>query len=173
MKLSLLPKLIVFWVSSSPLECYCTFLQGFFFFNLTLCMTKLRVLVLCFSYFSDNSIVFPTLWCNKRGRYQELMKNFYPLPPPKVQIWICLSSFSGFGSLQLSRCYTCHNTDLLSDLKLIGRILQHWRDTVAILMSILLPAGPEKAVTNPQVSLIACTRKLTWDFVANFVCKRH
>ncbi len=26
-----------------------------FFFNLTLCMTKLRVLVLCFSYFTDNS----------------------------------------------------------------------------------------------------------------------
>jgi hypothetical protein len=26
-----------------------------FFFNLTLCMTKLKVLVLCFSYFTDNS----------------------------------------------------------------------------------------------------------------------
>jgi hypothetical protein len=94
-------------------------------------------------------------------------------PPPKVQIWICLSSFCGFGSLQLSRCHhTCHNTDLPSDQKLIGRILQHWRDTVAILMSILLPAGPEKAVTNPQVSRIACTRKLTWDFVSNFCMKK-
>jgi hypothetical protein len=31
-----------------------------FFFNLTLCMTKLRVLVLCFSYFIDNSIMTPT-----------------------------------------------------------------------------------------------------------------
>jgi hypothetical protein len=29
----------------------------FFLINLTLCMTKLRVLVLCFSYFTDNSIV--------------------------------------------------------------------------------------------------------------------
>jgi hypothetical protein len=28
-----------------------------FFLNLTLCMTKLRVLVLCFSYFTDNCIV--------------------------------------------------------------------------------------------------------------------
>jgi hypothetical protein len=28
-----------------------------FFLNLTLCMTKLRVLVLCFSYYKDNSIV--------------------------------------------------------------------------------------------------------------------
>jgi len=28
-----------------------------FFLNLTLCMTKLRVQVLCFSYFTDNSIV--------------------------------------------------------------------------------------------------------------------
>jgi hypothetical protein len=27
-----------------------------FFKNLTLCMTKLRVVVLCFSYFTDNSI---------------------------------------------------------------------------------------------------------------------
>jgi hypothetical protein len=27
-----------------------------FFFNVTLCVTKLRVLVLCFSYFTDNSI---------------------------------------------------------------------------------------------------------------------
>ncbi len=29
-----------------------------FFLNLTLCMTKLRVLVLCFSYFMDNSIMW-------------------------------------------------------------------------------------------------------------------
>ncbi len=29
-----------------------------FFFNLTLCMAKLRVLVLCFSYFTDISIIF-------------------------------------------------------------------------------------------------------------------
>jgi hypothetical protein len=29
-----------------------------FFLNLTVCMTKLRVLVLCFSYFMENSISF-------------------------------------------------------------------------------------------------------------------
>jgi hypothetical protein len=56
------------------------FFSGFFF-NLTLCMNKLRVLVLCFFYVTDNSIVSATLWCNKKDRYQELMKNFYPLPP--------------------------------------------------------------------------------------------
>jgi hypothetical protein len=32
-------------------------LQVQVFFSLTLCMTKLRVLVLCLSYFTDNSIV--------------------------------------------------------------------------------------------------------------------
>jgi hypothetical protein len=31
------------------------FFADFWFFNLTLCMTKLRVLVLCLSYFTDNS----------------------------------------------------------------------------------------------------------------------
>jgi cbb3-type cytochrome oxidase subunit 3 len=32
------------------------------FLNLTLCMTKLRVLVLCLSYFTDNSIAWILLW---------------------------------------------------------------------------------------------------------------
>jgi hypothetical protein len=36
-----------------PLECYCTFLQVFL--NLTLCMTKLTVLVLSFPDFTDIS----------------------------------------------------------------------------------------------------------------------
>ncbi len=55
MKLSLLPKLMVFWfhplLNANVLFCSS-------FLNLTLCMTKLRVLVLCFSYFTDNSIVW-------------------------------------------------------------------------------------------------------------------
>jgi len=33
-----------------------------FFFNLALCMTKHRVLVLCFSYFMDNSNIGQGLW---------------------------------------------------------------------------------------------------------------
>jgi hypothetical protein len=53
MKLSLPPKLMVFLSEFHPLlKANCTFWQAFFF-NLTLCMTKLRVLVLCFSYFTD------------------------------------------------------------------------------------------------------------------------
>jgi hypothetical protein len=36
--------------------------------NLTLCMTKLRVLVLCFSYFTDNSI---SLSFSKKKALQE------------------------------------------------------------------------------------------------------
>jgi len=38
-------------------ELFCTF-----FFNLTLCMTKLRVMVLCLSSFTDNFIMFITLF---------------------------------------------------------------------------------------------------------------
>ncbi len=46
---------MVFWVSSPPwILMY--FFEGFFL-TLTLCMTKLRVLVLCFSYFTDNSTI--------------------------------------------------------------------------------------------------------------------
>jgi hypothetical protein len=42
-----------FWWVWSPIECQCTFF-GRFLLNLTLCMmTKLRVLVLYFSYFMD------------------------------------------------------------------------------------------------------------------------
>jgi hypothetical protein len=37
-----------------PLNAHVLFCS--FFKNLTLCMTKLRVMVLCFSYFTDNSI---------------------------------------------------------------------------------------------------------------------
>jgi hypothetical protein len=37
-------------------ECYCTFFPGLKK-NLTPFMTKLRVLVLCFHYFTDNSIM--------------------------------------------------------------------------------------------------------------------
>jgi hypothetical protein len=38
------------------LPCSSLALSCRFFYNLTLCMTKLRVLVLCLSYFTDNSI---------------------------------------------------------------------------------------------------------------------
>ncbi len=77
MKLSLSPKLMVFWVSLALRKKerhdetqFITKIDGFFEFhpllnanvllsrfllNLTLCMTKLRVLVLCFSYFRDDS----------------------------------------------------------------------------------------------------------------------
>jgi hypothetical protein len=42
-------------------EFHATILFCRFFLNLTLCMTKLRALVLCFSYFyRDNSVI---LWC--------------------------------------------------------------------------------------------------------------
>jgi hypothetical protein len=40
-----------------------------FLLNLTLCMTKLRVLVLCFSYFSENSIGNPD------ERFRQLRKS--------------------------------------------------------------------------------------------------
>jgi hypothetical protein len=40
------------------------------FLNLTLCMTKLRVLVLCFSYFTDNSIESKTLFWTGMRPYQ-------------------------------------------------------------------------------------------------------
>jgi hypothetical protein len=51
-------KLMVFSVSFTPLECQSIcFAVLFFFLNLTLFMTKLRVLVLSFPDFADNSIV--------------------------------------------------------------------------------------------------------------------
>jgi hypothetical protein len=48
----------------------------FFFKNLTLCMTKLRVLMLCFSYFADNSNVtlgkaYGTNW----GAIENMLRN--------------------------------------------------------------------------------------------------
>jgi len=41
------------FLSFTPLNA--KFFFGRFFLNLTLCMTKLRVLVLCFPYFTDKS----------------------------------------------------------------------------------------------------------------------
>jgi hypothetical protein len=43
-----------------------------FFLNLTLHMTKLRVLVLCFSYFTDNSNTVTTKWWNFVTRLDDL-----------------------------------------------------------------------------------------------------
>jgi hypothetical protein len=62
MKLSLQLKLMVLWVSfiPPPLNANVLFLQVIFESH-SLCMTKLRVLVLCFSYFKDNSIKLPVL----------------------------------------------------------------------------------------------------------------
>jgi hypothetical protein len=55
MKLSLPPKLMMVLSFTPPLNVNvfcCRFLK-----NLTLCMTKLRVMVMWFSYFRDNFIV--------------------------------------------------------------------------------------------------------------------
>jgi hypothetical protein len=65
-KLSLLPKLMGF-LSFIPRWMLMYFFAGFFL-NPTLGMTKLKVLVLCFSYFTDNSIMsfcifFWQCWC--------------------------------------------------------------------------------------------------------------
>jgi hypothetical protein len=38
-----------------------------FFLNLSLCMAKLRVLMLCFSYFTDNSIILGCFKTNKKN----------------------------------------------------------------------------------------------------------
>jgi hypothetical protein len=37
------------------------YFAGLFFLKVTLCMTNLRVLVLCFSYFTDNSNIIRLL----------------------------------------------------------------------------------------------------------------
>jgi hypothetical protein len=44
------------FLNFTPLALNANVLFCRFFLNLTLCMTKLRVLMLCFSYFTDNSI---------------------------------------------------------------------------------------------------------------------
>jgi len=81
MKLSLLPKLMVFWVSH-PLNANVLFCK--FFSNLTLCMTKLRVLVLCLSYFTDipsiyiQNFLFGTLfgYCQSHQKQNEFHSSF-------------------------------------------------------------------------------------------------
>jgi hypothetical protein len=52
-----------------------------FFLNLTFCVTKFRVLVLCFSYFAHNSTIF--------GLCLEIQKNLGP--KIMLQIW-CVCS---------------------------------------------------------------------------------
>ncbi len=54
MTLSLPPKFMVFFTFIPPLNVNVLLCR--LFFNLNLCLTKLRVLVLCFSYFTHNSI---------------------------------------------------------------------------------------------------------------------
>jgi hypothetical protein len=60
MKPSLSLKLMVFW-GFFPHWMLMYFFGSFFFLNLTLCMTKLRILMLCFSYFTGNSL-FSLMW---------------------------------------------------------------------------------------------------------------
>jgi hypothetical protein len=81
MKLSLPPKLMVFWVSIPP-----WMLMYFFagFFNLTLCMMKLKVLLLCLSYFTDNSfnltlILFCFSWEHTTVTSRVKKRNFLSL----------------------------------------------------------------------------------------------
>ncbi len=64
MKLSLPQKLTVFLFSPSPLNV--NVLSCRFFKNLTWFMTKLRVLVLCFPYFMDFSIILKVFYKIKK-----------------------------------------------------------------------------------------------------------
>jgi hypothetical protein len=80
MKLNLPPKLMVFRVTRPPPNLNANLLFCRFFFILTLCMTKLRVQVLCLSYFTDNSnikvIGLPTI-LNKKMESQRLLLTIY------------------------------------------------------------------------------------------------
>jgi len=42
-----------------------------FFLNLTLCMTKLRVLVLCFSYFTHNFIIWLSMYFSNSNPFRK------------------------------------------------------------------------------------------------------
>jgi hypothetical protein len=56
------------------------FFEGFSL-NLTLCMIKLRVLMLCFSYFTDNSIISHTHTHIYIHRWE------YLCIIPKIKLW--------------------------------------------------------------------------------------
>ncbi len=58
-----------------PFECYCTFLQVFL--NLTLCMTKLRVLWLSFPDFTDISNIMLGMTGKKSGEKEIYIYIFY------------------------------------------------------------------------------------------------
>jgi len=62
------------------------------FKNITLCMTKLRVLVLCFSYFADNSIINLGIYIHLSVGSQTIFK----WPKPKA-LWF----FKIFKQLEL------------------------------------------------------------------------
>jgi hypothetical protein len=85
---SLPPKLMVFWMSLNAYVLICSFFK-----NLTLCMTKLRVLVLCSHYFTDNSIILLTkrkLWENFRNISFKYMGRAGPKKVmlfDSIQIW--------------------------------------------------------------------------------------
>jgi len=65
-----------------------------FFFNLTLCMTKLRVLVLCVSYFAENSNV------------PVFISNSGPNNKPKLPLKVGLQFFFGPDSSVKQALYT-------------------------------------------------------------------
>jgi hypothetical protein len=75
-----------------------TYVFAGFFWNVTLCMIKLRVLVLCFSYFTDNSNItgylnfFYKLWLISQNRAFEFFENCnyrlqYPAWYPEGVTW--------------------------------------------------------------------------------------
>jgi len=79
MKLSLSPNLMVFRVSPL-LNANVLFCR--FFLNLTLCMTKLRVPVLCLCYFTDNSDNL----CFSGPKFHYKMLQIFPSFEEKIQI---------------------------------------------------------------------------------------
>ncbi len=69
-----------------------------FSLNLNLCMTKLRVLVLCFSYFMDNSIILIRRDILRNWYMRDLFGIYYrtvPVTIPKAIsiVWLSLDTF--------------------------------------------------------------------------------
>ncbi len=85
---------------------FCRFLKIF-----TLCMTKLRVLVLCFSYFTDNSIIYGLI----------LPKEHYKPKPCKLDK--CTSCWKS-----LKMCVHALGASLMIVFPLLWRVKQPWID---------------------------------------------
>jgi len=83
------------------------------FLNLTLCMTKLRVLVLCLSYFTDNSIMFLEI----SALYFHVFSLWYPPSiTRKIYIYIFIYLF-----IYIYKQVLCHTVALPFTLKSILR----------------------------------------------------